>query len=93
MKKKYIRNNHGKEHTKKSNRLNPTILLRIYRMMLRNPLKVFVRKDFATSENSIPISYLKTLCGLDLVEVVPAICRFGRKYRGRREVLGFKIKR
>lgn len=66
-------------------------LISAYRRFKRNPLKVFVLKDFPTVTQRYREKYLGTLKILGVIEEVPAIYKCGHKLVTRRTVKGYKL--
>ncbi len=75
-----------------NSRIDKYALISAYRQFKRNPLKVFVLKDFpfASSKYSRE-KYLNTLKRLGLIEEVPTDYAFGHKLGVRRRVKGYKL--
>jgi len=70
------------------------ILIRIYKQFKRNPLKIFVLKDFFKSMPKYARArYLNTLQALDLIEEVPTIYKYGNKLMTSRTVKGYRLKK
>ena len=68
------------------------VLIRIYKQFKRNPLKIFVLKDFfQASHKYARARYLNTLKALDLIEEVPTVYNFGRRLQTRRNVKGYRL--
>jgi len=73
--------------------INKYVLIRIYKRIKRNPLRVFLLKDFFHKPAyKYRGKYLDTLKALDLIEEVPAIYKCGKKFRTRRMVKGYRLK-
>ena len=88
MEKTYINNLRSKKNNR--SKLSSTILLRIYRRMKSQPNKIFIRADFRGNDI---INYMKTLRALELIDVLPAVYRTGKKNTTTRRVLGFRLKK
>lgn len=87
--KKYINNNWLKSH-RRIPKLNPVLILRVYKLLKENPDKIFKRSDFMDWNHSVYT--LKLLYNLNLIEVVPITYRSGKRYKICKSVLGFKFK-
>lgn len=75
-----------------SKMINKSILINIYKQFKSNPKKVFIVSDFLVNNTNIfREKYLHTLISFELIEEVPAIYKFGRKFRARREIKGYKL--
>ena len=67
-------------------------LISIYRMMKKNPKKVWVSTEFHSSPHNNR-RYLEVLRKLGLTERVPVVYYCGVKHLTRREVKGYRIRR
>jgi hypothetical protein len=80
----------------KSN-FSPEVVVYIFNEMKKDPKKIFLKADFSTRGTGIyswgaVCNALRLLERLEIVEVVTAIYKYGKKYRSRKEVKGYKIK-
>jgi hypothetical protein len=71
--------------------IQPEILLRIYRIIKSNPLKIWGMKELGLNSQSKK-SYLMTLVKLNLIEQVPYVYKTGKRLCVRREVMGWRKK-
>lgn len=65
-------------------------LIRTFKTFRGNPLKIFVNADFHYGKK-FREKYLHTLEVLGLIEEVEAVYDFGRKYKTRRSVKGYRF--
>ena len=76
-------------------RINPSVVLRIYKTMKAEPLKVWVRKDFSAAftkkKGWVLNNSMNLLIHLGLVEVVTAVYNSGRGMTARRRTKGFRL--
>lgn len=67
-------------------------LIKMCHTFQNNPLKVFVKKDFARGNDKNLPSYLFVLEKLRVIEIVPVKYKTGKKYIITRNTKGYRLK-
>lgn len=81
-----------KARPKANKMIDRFVLVNIYKIFKKNPLTVFIAKDFGTSSpNKFREKYLNTLKSFSLIEEVPTVYQCGNKLKVRRTVKGYKL--
>lgn len=73
-------------------KIDKNVLMSIFKRMKREPLKVFIAKDFFRSEISKRRVYFNILIALGIIEQVPMIYFCGIHKSIKRNVKGYKFK-
>lgn len=73
--------------------INKRTLIKTYKEFVRNPKKIFVCTDFFKARaNTLRAKYLNTLISLNLIECVSAVYKWGKGYKRRKDIKGYRLK-